>query len=73
MIRTAFKSATVIAGLVLLASGVLQADSLGQSNDRKHRGRRAALIHDHRSDCRIARCSRSASHCERMTSDSSSS
>jgi streptogramin lyase len=36
MIRSAFKSAAVIAGLVLLGSGVLHADSFGPSNDRRH-------------------------------------
>ena len=36
MIRTAFKSAIVITGLVLLGSSVLHADSFGPSSDRKH-------------------------------------
>jgi hypothetical protein len=36
MIRTAFKSATVLAGFMLLASTVLQADSSGPSSDRRH-------------------------------------
>lgn len=36
MIRTAFKSATVIAGFMLLASSVLHADSFGPSSERRH-------------------------------------
>jgi hypothetical protein len=36
MIRTVFKSATVIAGFVLLGSSVLHADSFGPSSDRRH-------------------------------------
>lgn len=36
MIRTAFKSATAIAGFLLLCSSVLHADSFGTSSDRRH-------------------------------------
>jgi len=36
MIRTAFKSAAVIAGFMLLGPTVLHADSFGPSNDRRH-------------------------------------
>ena len=36
MIRTAFKFATVITGLVLVGSSVLHADSFGPSSDRRH-------------------------------------
>ena len=36
MICTAFKSAALIAGFMLLGSSVLHADSFGPSNDRKH-------------------------------------
>jgi hypothetical protein len=37
MIRTAFKSAIVITGLMLVGSSVLHADSFGPSSDRKHK------------------------------------
>ena len=44
MIRTAFKSATVIAGFVLLGSSVLHAaDSFGPSSDRRHGPSRASV------------------------------
>ena len=36
MIRTAFKSATVFAGVMLLASSVLHADSSGPASERRH-------------------------------------
>jgi len=36
MIRTAFKSATAIAGFMLLGSSMLHADSFGPSNDLRH-------------------------------------
>ncbi len=36
MIRTAFKSATVIAGFLLLGSSMLHADSFASSSDRRH-------------------------------------
>jgi hypothetical protein len=36
MIRTAFKSAAAIVGVVLLGSSVLHADSFGPSTDRRH-------------------------------------
>ena len=36
MIRTAVKSVAMIAGLVLLGSGVLHAEAFGPSNDRRH-------------------------------------
>jgi hypothetical protein len=36
MIRTVFKSAIVIAGLVLAGTSALHADSFGPSNDRRH-------------------------------------
>ncbi len=43
MIRTAFKSAIVITGLMLLGSSVLHADSFGPSNDRKHKPSRPSV------------------------------
>jgi hypothetical protein len=36
MIRTAFKLATVVTGLMLVGSSVLHADSFGPSSDRRH-------------------------------------
>ena len=43
MIRTAFQSAIAITGLVLLGSSVLHADSLGSSNDRRHKPSRPSV------------------------------
>ena len=43
MIRTAFKSITVIAGFMLLGSSVLHADSLWPPNDRRHKPTRPSV------------------------------
>jgi hypothetical protein len=43
MIRTAFKFATLITGIVLAGSSVLYADSFGPPDDRKHRPSRPSV------------------------------
>jgi hypothetical protein len=43
MIRTAFRSATLLAGFLLMGSSVLYADSFGPSSDRKHKPSRPSV------------------------------